>query len=161
MVGERRYNGGGVVNPEMVLAASVGGDVVVAALQVPDETENIVFRRGMAIVTPIPERRLFAFDRDTGKRLWAHWDHLNGPLDRRFRDQIPCGPPLVHGDTVYVPSHDPRGTIAFYLTAYELETGELRWRRLLCSSQQEVNMFGNANMEFASSPLACPASRSS
>ena len=32
-------------------------------------------------------------------------------------------------------------------------TGETRWRSLVCSSQGEVNMFGNSRREYAASPL--------
>ncbi|HMQ22684.1 MAG TPA: PQQ-binding-like beta-propeller repeat protein, partial [Planctomycetota bacterium] len=39
------------------------------------------------------------------------------------------------------------------MSAFDLATGRLRWKTLVCSSQTEVNMFGNRNSEFASAPL--------
>jgi hypothetical protein len=141
------------INQDTVLAAAYGGDVVVAALQVPDPTRNVDFHNGYRIISKLPLRRLFAWSRSTGKQLWAHFDEVEGPRTRRFHGHDACGPPLVAGDTVYVPVHDRSGAIAFGVAAYDLATGELRWRRLVCSSQQEVNMFGNARAEFAASPL--------
>ncbi|MCB9879663.1 MAG: PQQ-like beta-propeller repeat protein, partial [Planctomycetes bacterium] len=90
----------------------------------------------------------------SGKKLWAHFDELDGPRTRRFRGHDSCGPPLIVGDTVYAPVHDRSGAIAFSVAAYDLQTGQPKWRQLVCSSQQDVNMFGNARTEFASSPLA-------
>jgi outer membrane protein assembly factor BamB len=152
-VGRGGSDGDSNVNPDTVLAAAVAPDLVVAALQVPSIGENVVFRGHIPVINLIPTRRLFAFDRTTGKLRWSHFDTLDGPLTRRFRGHDVAGPPLVHGDTVYVATHDPTGAIAFYLAAYDLRTGESRWRRLVCSSQLEVNMFGNARFEFAASPL--------
>ena len=142
------------INQDMVLAAAVSDDVVVCALQVPDDGANVDFQGGYRIISKIPQRRLFAFSKQTGKILWRHFDELDGPLTRRFRGQDSCGPPVIAGDTVYAPVYDRSGAIAFSVAAYELATGRLKWRRLVCSSQQDVNMFGNARMEFAASPLA-------
>ncbi|MEY4673792.1 MAG: hypothetical protein RL148_1576 [Planctomycetota bacterium] len=88
-----------------------------------------------------------------GQAAVAHHDTLDGPLSRRFRGHAASGPPRIHGSTVFAPVHDRSGAIAFYLGAYDLRTGQPRWRRLVCSSQQEVNMFGNARQEFAAGPL--------
>lgn len=142
------------INQDMVLSAAVADDVVVAALQVPDTGSNVDFQGSFRIMSKIPQRRLFAFSRQTGKVLWRHFDEIDGPRTRRYRGHDSCGPPIIAGETVYAPIHDRSGAIAFSVAAYDLKTGELKWRRLVCSSQQDVNMFGNARMEFASSPLA-------
>lgn len=146
------------INPDTVLACAFGEDVVVASLQVPNDvvgaSQNHRFRDVINIITKIPVRRLFAWDRTTGTLLWSHWDFDNGPISRRFEGHDCCGVPIVQGDTVYVPTHDQTGAIAFYASAYDLKTGEPRWRRLICSSQQEVNMFGNAEHEFTAGPMA-------
>jgi outer membrane protein assembly factor BamB len=143
------------INQNGTLAAACGTDVVVAALQVPDASVNVDFNnQGVQIIRKLPVRRLFAFSRSSNKLLWSHFDELDGPRTRRFRGHDACGPPLVVGETVYVPIHDRSGAIAFSIGAYDLRTGALRWRRLVCSGQQEVNMFGNARAEFAASPLA-------
>ncbi len=141
------------VNQDMVLSAALSDDVVVAALQVPDDQSTVRYQNAFTIMHRIPERRLFAFQRSTGKLLWSHFDRLEGPISQRFRGHSSCGPPRIVGDTVYAPVHDRAGAIAFYVGAYDLHTGAPRWRRLVCSSQQEVNMFGNARMEFAASPI--------
>lgn len=142
------------VNKDMVLAAACGGDYVVAALQVPDRSVNVDFQASFRIISKIPQRRLHAFSRRTGKQVWAHFDEIDGQRTRRFRGHDSCAPPIVVGDTVYAPIHDRSGAIAFSVGAYDVATGQPRWRRLVCSSQQDVNMFGNARAEYAASPLA-------
>jgi len=159
-VGEQERSGGGyseTINQDMVLAAACSADVVVAALQVPDNSSNVDYQSSFRIMSKIPKRRLFAFSRRTGDVLWKHYDELDGPLTRRYRGHDAAGPPLIAGDTLYVPIQDRTGAIAFSVAAYDLHTGKPKWRRLVCSSQQDVNMFGNARMEFASSPLALDA----
>ncbi|MHC5066196.1 MAG: outer membrane protein assembly factor BamB family protein, partial [Planctomycetota bacterium] len=106
------------------------------------------------IIQKLPARRLFAFDRSSGKRVWAHWDHRDGPIANKYEGHEAASPPVILGDTVYVASHQQTGAITFYLYAYDLYSGNVKWRRLICTSQQEVNMFGNANMEFVAAPLA-------
>jgi|GEM_PF-4190776 len=148
-----RSSPGDTINQDMVLAAAVNEDVVVSALQVPDTGANVDFQGGYRIISKIPQRRLFAFSRQTGKVVWQHWDEIDGPRTRRFRGQDSCGPPIIAGDTVYAPIYDRSGAIAFSIGAYDLNSGRLKWRRLVCSSQQDVNMFGNARMEYAASPI--------
>jgi len=142
------------INQDMVLAAACSDDVVVAALQVPEKSMNVDFQGAYRVMSKIPMRRLHAFSRHGGKLLWAHYDDLDGPRTRRFQGHDACAPPVIVGDTVYVPTHDRSGAVAFAIAAYELHTGNLKWRRLVCSSQQDVNMFGNARAEFAASPIA-------
>ncbi|HEU4417894.1 MAG TPA: PQQ-binding-like beta-propeller repeat protein, partial [Planctomycetota bacterium] len=142
------------INHDMVLACACGGDLVVGALQVPDKSQNVDFQMSFRIISKIPQRRLFAFSRRTGKLVWSHFDEMDGSRTRMFRGHDACGPPIIVGDTVYAPIHDRSGAIAFAVAAYELQTGKPKWRQLVCSSQQDVNMFGNARMEFAASPLA-------
>ena len=141
------------VNRDTVLAAACNADVVVGALHVPGAGQNTRYRN-IDVIRHIPRRKLFAVDRATGKRLWSHWDHLDGPIASRFEGHDAAGPPLIYGDTVYVPSHDQTGAVSYYLTAYDLHTGNTRWRQLVCSSQGEVNMFGNSRREYTASPLA-------
>jgi outer membrane protein assembly factor BamB len=142
------------INPDMVLAAATSSDVVVVALEVPDNSRTVTFQSSFEVISKIPRRRMFGFSRQTGKLLWRHFDELDGPWTRKFRGQDSCGPPIIAGDVVYAPIQDRTGAIALSIGAYDLYTGDLLWKRLVCSSQQDVNMFGNARMEFASSPLA-------
>ena len=139
---------------EMLLSTAVSPDIVVAALQVPNQDQARGWNT-MSLTFKLPSRRLFAFDRHTGKRLWAHWDHVGGPRTKQFAAHNAPAPPIIEGDTVYVPTDDPTGAIAYYVSAYDLATGEEKWpRTLICSSQNEVNMFGNATTEYTATPLA-------
>ena len=141
------------INNDMVLAPACDDAMVLAALQVPERSVNVDFQGGFRIMSKLPQRRLFAYSRSTQKLLWSHYDDLDGPRTRRFRGHDACANPLLAGNTVYLPIHDRSGAIAFSVAAYDTATGNPRWRRLVCSSQQDVNMFGNARGEFASSPL--------
>ncbi|MGE0143168.1 MAG: PQQ-binding-like beta-propeller repeat protein [Planctomycetota bacterium] len=146
------------INPDVILAPAVGSGLVVAALQVPNDIagadQTRQYQQAMTIVQRIPSRRLFAFDRATGKLVWSHWDTRSGPLSERFAGHDACGAPLISGDTVYCMMHDPTGAIACSIAAYDLQSGEVRFKRLICTSQQEVNMFGNSQQEFAAGPIA-------
>ena len=149
------YNDAGDgINQDMALAAACDADVVVAALQVPERSKTVDFQGSLRVMSKMPLRRLFAFSRQSGKVLWSHFDQLDGPRTRAFRGHEACANPLIAGDVVYAPVHDRAGAIAFSVGAYDLRTGKQKWRRLVCSSQQDVNMFGNARTEFAASPLA-------
>jgi hypothetical protein len=150
----RRRGSDDGVNEDTTLAAALGEEIVVAALQVPERSMNVDFQGGFRVMSKIPLRRLHGFARSSGKVVWSHYDDLDGPRTRRFRGHDACGAPLVAGDVLYAPVHDRSGAIAFYVAAYDLRTGDMLWRRLVCSGQQDVNMFGNARNEFASSPLA-------
>lgn len=151
---DESHNYSDSTNHDTILAAACDDELVVASLQIPDKTVNVDFQAGLRILWKIPQRRLFAFSRQTGKLLWSHYDDVDGSRTRRFRGHDTCGNPLLLGDTVYVPSHDRSGAIQFSVAAYEARTGQPKWRRLICSSQQDVNMFGNARTEFTASPLA-------
>ncbi len=146
------------INPDMILTAAVDDDIVVCSLMVPNDlvgaSQTQSFKGSINIIRKISSRRLFAYDRATGKLVWSHWDRRGGSTSRRFNGHDACGPPLIEGDTLYVPTHDQTGAIAYYLSAYDLHTGAPKWRSLICSSGQEVNMFGNARHEFAAAPLA-------
>lgn len=159
MVGNSRYQSTQeAINPNFPLIPAINSRVAVGVLQVPRDIEGAAsrrtFRRFVNIIEKLPSRRLFAFDRQTGKRLWAHWDRADGPITETFEGHDACGAPLIEGDTVYCSVHDQSGAIAFYIAAYDVYTGREKWRRLVCSSQNEVNMFGNARQEFAAAPLA-------
>lgn len=151
---DESHNYGDSTNHDTILACACDDELVVAALQIPDKTVQVDFNAGLRIMWKIPQRRLFAFSRQTGKLLWTHFDDVDGSRSRRFRGHDACGNPMLLGDTVYVPSHDRSGAIQFSVAAYEARTGQPKWRRLICSSQQDVNMFGNARTEFTASPLA-------
>ncbi|MEE9126381.1 MAG: PQQ-binding-like beta-propeller repeat protein, partial [Planctomycetota bacterium] len=141
------------LNRKSCFSCAVSEDVVVAALQVPDAAQARYYRGTIELINAIPTRRLFAMDRSTGKLKWSHWDRKEGPLAKRFHGHDAAGPPVVDGDTIYVATQDQTGAIAYYLAAYDVSTGEPRWRSLICSSQGEVNMFGNVRHEFAAGPL--------
>lgn len=153
MVGLNEDTDYDTLSRSMLLTAAVSPDIVVAALQVPNSSRAASFHQ-LELIYKLPTRRLFAFDRHTGKRLWMHWDYEGGPVAKRFASHNAPAPPIIDGDTVYVPTEHYTGAVTYYLSAYDLRTGAPRWRTLICSSQLEVNMFGNARVEYAATPVA-------
>ena len=141
------------LNRSMLLAPACTSEVVVAALQVPNNAQARSFHN-LDLTFKLPSRRLFAFDRHTGKRRWGHWDYEGGPIAKRYDSHNAPSPPLIVGDTIFAPTEHYTGAVSYYLSAYDLATGTPRWRTLICSSQLEVNMFGNAKLEYAATPVA-------
>jgi outer membrane protein assembly factor BamB len=146
------------VNRHATHSAAIGDELVIAPLQVPVATDaasgNKSFN-GIPIMRRLPVRRLYALEKETGRLRWSHWG-ANGRMPEGLENAAidVSGPPLIVGDTVFVATHKQLGTIALHLSAFDLHTGELRWSTLVCSSQIEVNMFGNAQIEHIASPLA-------
>ncbi|HHI78663.1 MAG TPA: hypothetical protein ENK02_01640, partial [Planctomycetes bacterium] len=145
----------GGLSPHQIHVPAIKDDIVVAAIQVPVipdiAKENTEFN-GIPVMRRLPVRRLFGFDLETGRVLWSHWSKKG--KDRGQALDV-SAPPLIVGDTIYVATHKQLGTIAYYVSAFDLRTGTLKWKTLICSSQIEVNMFGNASWEHPGAPLAC------
>ncbi len=148
----------GGLSPHQIHVPALKGNVVVAAIQVPVipdiAKENTEFN-GIPVMRRLPVRRLFGFDLETGKVLWSHWSAKNQQGGQENRALDVSAPPLIVGDTIYVATHKQLGTIAYYVSAFDLKTGKQKWKSLICSSQIEVNMFGNASWEHPGAPLAC------
>ncbi len=145
----------GVANRDVMIAPAASERVVVAALQVPvTDLTNKTFR-SIAITTIIPDRRLHAFDVETGEPLWNHrppagWDGESGAFTDRMSV---AGPPIVTASRVLVPMHRMYGRIEFYVACFDLESGELLWSTQLVSGQRELNMFARAETEFTAPPV--------
>ena len=149
----------GGISPHQIHVPALKGNIVVAAIQVPVipdiAKENTEFN-GIPVMRRLPVRRLFAFDLETGRVLWAHWSAKKNSRGRQQNQALDISaPPLIVGNTVYVATHKQLGTIAYYVSAFDLLSGKLKWKTLICSSQIEVNMFGNASWEHPGAPLAC------
>lgn len=158
----RTYSTAGYRDRRLVFAPALDGKKLFGAIEVPPSKQPLSwsFHR---IVVPLPERRLFAFDADTGKVIWSHFmpeayapDAM--PLDDDTLDFVRrasvVSPPTVVGDTLYVVASYFEGKILSSLCAFDKATGRLRWRTLLCTGQQELNMFGQPWREYVASPIA-------
>lgn len=155
---------------QLSLRPAVGGGVVVGLMQVPfSRTPKTEWQRH-SIFARIPERRLHAFDIETGEELWHHdpildWD------DRRDQWLIDDGKnsfaqrmsaaasPVIVGSRVLLPVVQMQGRIAYHVACFELTTGERLWSTSLISGQRERNMFGRADLEFIASPLTVVGDR--
>ena len=158
----------GIADDQLLVRPAVGGGISVAALQIPySETDNYDWQ-GIPILTAIPERRLYAFDSETGEELWNHAPALTWQANRWIWDRnyatypermLISGPPTISGSRVLVPCYRMQGRIDYHVACYELRSGELLWSTPIVSGQRPRNMFGRANREFASAPLVVDKDR--
>ena len=138
-----------------LIAPAAGSGVAVAALQVPYANSEDHDYQGIDILKPIPERRLHAFDLETGEPLWNHappidWDGEFGSYEQVM---LVAAPPVVTGSRVIVPCYRMRGRILFQVACYDLRSGERLWSTPLVSGQSELNMFGRQTHEFCGAPV--------
>lgn len=145
----------GVDRKAGLVAPAVSDTVVVASLQLPFTLHRTDNFGTIKILTPIPERRLFAFDAATGRKLWDHapalpWDGETGTLAQRTNA---AAPPVIAGSRVLVPCVRMQGRINYHVGCFDLFTGELLWSRDVISGQREQNMFGRSEHEFCAAPL--------
>jgi outer membrane protein assembly factor BamB len=151
----------GVDVREAMIAPAASERVAVAALQVPvTDITNETFRN-IAITTIIPDRRLHAFDLESGAPLWDHapplgWDGESGDFTQRMSV---AGPPVIQASRVLVPMHRMYGRVEFYVACIDLESGELLWSTQLVSGQRELNMFARAETEFSAPPVRVEGDR--
>jgi outer membrane protein assembly factor BamB len=144
------------IDPDAALIApATSGSVVVAALQLPFALLSSDKYQQIQITVPIPERRLFAFDVATGKKLWDHtpppgWDGDGGTFSDRMSI---AGPPVIAGSRVLAPCVRMQGRIYYNVGCFDLDTGALLWSSDVISGQRELNMFGRAEHEFCAAPL--------
>jgi outer membrane protein assembly factor BamB len=158
----------GLNRSQIIVAPAVDDHIAVASLQLPySELPNDEFQ-GIEVMKAIPQRRLFAFDVDTGEMLWNHAPRLEWiparstfqPHHRTYADRmLIAAPPTIVDSRVLVPSYVLEGRIDYHVACYELETGELLWSTGIVSGQRSRNMFGRALEEFSSTPVVVAGDR--
>lgn len=133
----------------------VGERAVVALLQLPFSRGKDEARYGQVVSRALPERRLFAYERETGKRLWDHAPASakaarSGASGQRMNV---IGPPLVVGERVLVACASDESSIDYRVAAYELASGDLAWTTFVLRGQVERNGLGQLTGEFSAPPL--------
>ncbi len=144
-----------VDNRERIVSPAASQTTVVSTFQLPFEVEPEQDYNDLEIIQVLPERRLAAFDLETGERIWDHfphgnWDGDSGSYAERFTI---ASPPLVVGSHVIVQCVRTRGRIELNVACYDLEDGHLVWKTPLITGQRELNMFGRALKEFVAPPV--------
>ena len=144
-----------------LFAPAVANGIVVAALQLPVEVDSEQDYRELEIMRVKPERRLFAFDAATGRKLWGHlppkgWSGDGGTFSERTSV---VGPPTIVGDRVLVPMARLAGRIEFHVGCFDLESGAELWHTPVISGQREMNMFGRPLKEFSAPPIVVHGDR--
>lgn len=152
---ERRDRFAGIHADGLIVAPAQGRGIAVAALQTSFVDQHNRNFQGIKILVTTPERRLFAYDLETGAPLWNHlppplWNGASGSFTERMRV---AGPPVVAGSRLLVPCYRLEGRIDYHVACYELETGALLWSTPVVSGQSELNMFNRAEREFCAPPL--------
>src|SRR5262249_54707781 len=128
----------GIDTSAAIVAPAVGGRVALAALQIPVTfIDRVTYGTSVLVTTIIPDRRLFAFDLESGRPLWSHqpppdWDGESGEFAQRMSV---AGPPIVCGSRVLAPFYRLQGRIDYHVGCFDLETGKLLWSTALISGQ--------------------------
>ena len=151
----------GIDPRETMIAPAVSGSILIAPIQVPYSRLRYANFQGIRITTPIPERRLFAFDRTTGTPLWDHsppiaWEGDTGSFAQNVSL---AGPPATTGTRVIVPCYFMQGRVDFHVACYDISTGERLWSTQLISGQRGLNMFGRHEREFCAPPIRIEGDR--
>jgi len=146
---------GAVEYESALIAPAASGGIAVCALQIPVTQLGNTQYQSIPITRVIPDRRLFAFDLETGRPLWNHmppplWDGESGSFSQRMRV---AAPPVIVGSRILVPTYRMQGRINYHLACYDLFTGSLLWSTALISGQLPLNMFGRHQKEFAAAPV--------
>lgn len=146
----------------LMLAPAAADGVVVCALQIPITQARSQRFEGQFQITKIPpDRRLYAYDVETGEPLWNHrpsdaWDGETGSFTDRMSV---AGPPIVSGSRLLVPMYRLQGRVEYHVACFDLFDGSLSWSTNLISGQRELNMFGRHMKEFCAPPLALAGER--
>jgi len=142
-------------HPRITFAAACAGDAVYAALETPVD-DVVLDYQYTPIKVPLPQRKLFALDAESGRLLWTHAaPNSTDPETLEFLAKASvCTPPLVWRERLYVGASYFEGKIHSYVCCFDRRTGSLLWKTLVCTGQQELNMFGNQFLEYVASPLA-------
>ena len=148
---------------KVLIGVAAAQGIAVANMQLPYSEFSDTSWQGIPIFRRIPERRLFAFDMETGAALWDHAPNLSwtGPsrgFELRGENSFAqlatvAGPPLIAGSRVFVPTYRLQSRIEYHVACFALETGALLWETPVISGQRERNMFGRAASEFVAAPL--------
>ena len=96
-----------------MIAPALTEKVAVCALEVPFSAIENQDYNNIQILRIIPDRRLFAFDLETGEELWSHqpepgWDGESGDFTETSRI---AGPAVITGGRVLVPAYQLEGRI--------------------------------------------------
>ncbi len=108
------------------------------------------------VLVPIPMRKLYALNAETGTEIWSHRNYEGETMEeQRFMQKLSISsPPLVTRNTVYAIGSMFEGKIHSYACAFNAKDGRLLWRTLICTGQQELNMFGRPLLEHVASTIA-------
>ena len=139
------------ISPYQVASPAVSGDLVLSTVQVGEPFRELRTFEHIPINWPLPKRRLRALDRRTGDEVWRQERPERGAGDFCNVFDV-SGPVVVQGDMVFASGSVTEGAINAYLAAFDRRNGDLLWRTLLCSGQQELTMFNRPFKEHVVSP---------
>ncbi len=136
------------LNPNAVFSATAHEGRVFANLQVRSSRRRSQSFHGMPIQIPLPERKLFAFDEESGKLLWSHAEppFSRDPFIAMLNEPTP---PVIFENLAITSVWFEKGKFHALVCAFDVDTGELVWRTPIATGQLELNMFGRPFMEFS------------
>ncbi|MBI4616048.1 MAG: PQQ-binding-like beta-propeller repeat protein [Planctomycetes bacterium] len=108
------------------------------------------------IQVPIPQRHLVKFSIEQGKEIWdaTQQKELAGEAGEFLEEASFSAPPVVMGGVVYSTVSHFEGFSKIYVVALDETTGALLWKTLVCTGQEELNMFGRPVKELVATTLA-------
>jgi outer membrane protein assembly factor BamB len=136
------------LDTRQIFSGVLASGVYFANLEVTPEEYSWEWLQGPVLV-PIPMRKLFAIDVERGRLLWTHRGAKGRTAEEAsfLRRLSISSPPLVVRDTVFAVGSLFEGKIHCYACAFDARDGTLLWSTLICTGQQELNMFGRPLLE--------------
>jgi len=122
---------------------------VYANLEIPSEGRPQTWLRYL-IRTPLPMRVLVRVAATTGKILWKTSRPKLGADAFVNRISLLC-PPVIRGNVAYVAGAYHEGYFKYYLLAFDIRDGSLKWKRRIGGGQQALNLFGRPFRELIGS----------
>lgn len=99
-------------------------------------------------VYPIPHRKLYCVEAQTGKRLWEKGGETAGKdFEKRASYH---GAPIVDGDRLYCAATywaTPVDPAEHWVVCLDARTGKELWKTFVASGIPEINLFGNTTRE--------------
>jgi outer membrane protein assembly factor BamB len=125
-------------NKEIIYAPTIAdGTVYVNALGEGSGGEKHMH---IDVTVSIPRRHLLGFDIATGKKVFDAEKTCEKVVD--FDMMIFASPAIVADDRIFVSADSLRGFVDNHVLAFDRNSGELVWRRAICSNIIEITTFG-------------------
>ncbi len=144
----------GIESPSQIMyderclhGATLAGGLAYFTLATSAEKEQVKMTWLIAVY-PVPHRKLFCVEAQTGKHLWEKGGDANAKdFEKRASYH---GAPVVDGDRVYCAATywaTPVDPAEHWVVCLDARTGKEIWKTFVASGIPEINLFGNTTRE--------------